>query len=448
MSQSISKLLLSISRRPAFLSLAGNGVSALLGLLTVGLLARWMDADGFGRWIIFQTVLSFFDTFRTGFLLNGMICYAAAAPPDGFRRWAGAAWQLSLALTVVVGASFVIFAYITGELNRNNDLISSAWWLLLNATVGLPGAVATWLLHTKARFKTLQFLRPTNQLLFIGCIGWGYVTHSLTDVYLYKTFALANGTLSLLTILTGWSQLKTLIGNPTNERRQLIGYGRFAMPTLLVSHLLRSSDTLLIGALLGPASVARYAVPQRLVELLEMPVRSVVVTAMPRLAQLNQQKRYAEWASVFHRGAGQLWVALLPVAVICFVFAEPLVVLLGGENRADSAILLRCFMGYAAFIPLERYSGIGLDVIGQPSRNLQKVLLMLTVNVIGDLIAIYIFHSPVAVALISIATFGTGLLMGYRWLGRYVPVSLGAVFRAAYAEVRQFLIQVRYATLR
>lgn len=448
MSQSVSKLLLSISQRPAFLSLVGNGVSALLGLLTVGLLARWMDGDGFGRWIIFQTVLTFFDTFRTGFLLNGLICYAAAAPPEGFRRWAGAAWQLSLALTVVVGACFVIFAHVSGELNHTTDFISSAWWLLLNATVGLPGAVATWLLHTKVRFKTLQFLRPMNQLLFIGGIAYGYLTHSLTDVYLYKTFALANGTLSLITILTGWSGLKTIISNPSDERRQLIGYGRFTMPTLLVSHLLRSSDTLLIGALLGPASVARYAVPQRLVELLEMPVRSVVVTAMPRLAQLNQQKRYAEWASVFHRGAGQLWVAILPVAIICFVLAEPLVVLLGGEKREDSAVLLRCFMVYAAFIPLERYSGIGLDVVGQPGRNLRKVILMLVVNVIGDLIAIYVFHSPVAVALISIATFGTGLLMGYRWLGQYVPVSLRAVFRTARAEVRQFLIQVRYATQR
>ena len=444
----MSKLLLSISQRPAFMSLAGNGVSALLGLLTVGVLARWMDTDGFGRWVIFQTVLGFFDTFRTGFLLNGLICYAAAASPDGFRRWAGAAWQLSLALTVVVGAGFVIFAYVAGELNHNNDLISSAWWLLLNATVGLPGAVATWLLHTKSRFKTLQFLRPTNQLLFIGFIGYGYLTHSLTDVYLYKTFALANGSLSLLTILMGWSELKTVLGNPTDERRQLIGFGRFAMPTLLFSHLLRSSDTLLIGALLGPASVARYAVPQRLIELLEMPVRSVVVTAMPRLAQLNQQKKYTEWASVFHRGAGQLWVALVPVAIICFVFAEPLVVLLGGEKRADSAILLRCFMVYAAFIPLERYSGVGLDAIGQPGRNLQKVILMLIVNVVGDLIAIYVFHSPVAVALISVGTFGTGLLMGYRWLGQYVPVSLGAVFRSAYAEIRQFMVQVRYATLR
>ncbi len=444
MNKSLSKLL-AVSQRPAVLSLAGNGVSALLGLLTVGLLARWMEAGAFGRWVIFQTVLTFFDTFRTGFLLNGLICYAAAAPTDRFRRWAGAAWQLAGTLTVVGGGGVLGFAYVTGELSQNTDLISSAWWLLLNATVGLPGAVATWLLHTKARFKTLQLLRPTNQLLFIGCIGWGYLTDSLTDVYLYKTFAVANGALSLLTMVMGWSQFQTLASNPADERRQLIGFGRFAMPTLLFSHLLRSSDTLLIGALLGPASVARYAVPQRLVELLEMPVRSVVVTVLPRLAQLHQQQRHAEWVGVFHRGAARLWVVLLPVAITCFIFAEPLVVLLGGDKRADSAILLQCFMGYAAFIPLERYSGIGLDAIGQPGRNLQKVGLMLLVNVVGDLVAIYIFHSPVAVALISMGTFGTGLVMGYRWLGNYVPVSLGAVFRAAHADIRHLIGQVWYA---
>ena len=447
MNKSLSKLL-AVSQRPAVLSLAGNGVSALLGLLTVGLLARWMEAGAFGRWVIFQTVLTFFDTFRTGFLLNGLICHAAAAPTDRFRQWAGAAWQLGGMLTVVVGGGVLGFAYITAELNQNTDLISSAWWLLLNAAVGLPGAIATWLLHAKARFKTLQLLRPTNQILFIGCIGWGYLTDSLTDVYLYKTFALANGALSLLTIVTGWSQLQTLVNNPVDERRQLISFGRFAMPTLLLSHLLRSSDTLLIGALLGPASVARYAVPQRLVELLEMPVRSVVVTILPRLAQLHQQERYAEWADVFHRGSARLWVVLLPVAITCFIFAEPLVVLLGGNKRADSALLLQCFMGYAAFIPLERYSGIGLDAIGQPGRNLQKVGLMLLVNVVGDLVAIYIFHSPVAVALISMGTFGTGLVMGYRWLGNYVPVSLGAVFRTAHADIRHFIGQVRYAALR
>lgn len=448
MSPSVRTLIRSVGQRPAFLSLAGNGISAVLSLLTVGLLARWMNADAFGRWVIFQTLLTFFDTFRTGFLLNGLIYHAAAARADAFRRWAGAAWQLSLGLTILVGGGFMLTAWIAGQLAMSTDILKSAGWLLLNATVGLPGAVATWLLHTKARFRTLQLVRPTGQLLFIGGIGWGYVSHTLTDDYLYRAFALANGTLSALTILTGWSQIRSLLDNPSGERRQLIRFGRFAMPTLLLSNLLRSSDTLLLGSLLGPASVARYTVPQRLVELLEMPVRSVVATALPRLAQLSQQKRYAEWADVFHRGAGQLWVALLPVAFGCALFAEPLVVALGGEARQDSAVLLRCFMGYAAFLPLERYSGIGLDALGQPARNLKKVAFMLVVNVLGDLVAILVFQSVTAVALISIGTFGTGLLLGYRWLGETVPVSLRGVFRAGYAELRQFMNQVRYAASR
>jgi len=438
----VSKLLTFIGRRPALLTLAGNGLSAGLGLLTIGLLARWMLPAEFGRWVVFQTVLGFFDTFRTGFLLNGLISHAAAARPDAFRRWAGAVWQLSLALTGVVGIGFVGTAYGANALG-SLEFVTPAWWLLLNVAVGLPGAVAGWLLHTQARFSTLQLLRPVVQLLFIGGIGYGYLTDALTAVDLYRMFALANGALSMLTILMGWCQLSTLTAPARLERRQLIGFGRFAMPTLLVSNLLRSSDTLLLGALLGPASVARYAVPQRLVELLEMPIRSVVVTVMPQLAQLTGPGRGAEWARVFNRGAGSLWIMLLPVTVVCFVLAEPLVVLLGGPDRADSAVLLRCFMLYAALLPLERYSGVGLDVLGKPGLNLQKVTLMLVVNVLGDLVAIYVFESPVGVALVSTATFGTGLLLGYRWLGRLVPVSLGTVFRAAGAEVRRLNTLIR-----
>ncbi len=428
-----------------FTTLTGSGLSAATRLLTFALLARWLSREAFGEWVLFQTYYTLFDTVRTGFQ-SAFVNHASGTDEPAFRRWAGAAWQLSLGLTAAANALLWVVAGGAAALGYAPGNPHLLGWFGLLSVVSLPNSLSDWTLYARRRFRFLQSLKLSVQLLFLLFIAAAWVGQRLSLGFLYGAFVAANGLVGAFTLASGWSRLSALGAGTGAERRALWQFGRFSTSTLMASNLLRSSDTLLIGALLGPAAVVLYNVPQRVIELLEMPIRSTVVASVPRLAALFGTP--TEMAAFFQKMAGRLWLVLLPVSLGCFVLAEPIVVWLGGTGYRDSAGLLRIFMVYTAFLPLDRYGGIGLDATRRPSLNLTKVAVMLAVNVAGDLVALLGFHSVTGVALASIGTFLTGLMLGYYWLGKAIPVTLSGTVRTGFREIRHWLRQVSYAGVR
>jgi hypothetical protein len=65
-----------------------------------------------------------------------------------------------------------------------------------------------------------------------------------------------------------------------------------------------------------------------------------------------------------------------------------------------------------------------LDIIGKPYLNFIKVLLMLLVNVTGDLLAIHYIGNIWGVAAVSILTFITGVIFGNYFLKKYLHHSV------------------------
>ncbi len=429
----------------AFVSLAGNGLSAVLGLVTLALLARVCSKEEFGKWILFLTVYSLTDTLRSGLILNALIRHLAAETTmPMIRRWAGASWQLSAAFLGLMSVLIFTVALVGSWLGYGAQWPALAGWIVGLSVVALPVNISGWLLQARSRFKAMQTVRVGVQLLFLICIAFGYYTKQLDSTYLLATYTLSHTLVSLGVLISGWAQVDTLREGTAQDRRTLLDFGRYSMGTLLVSNLLRSSDRLLIGALMGPEAVGIYSLPQRLIEVIEMPIRSIVITDMPRLAQLYANRSLVAWAAFFNQQAGRLWLLILPLSIGGLVAAQPLVNLLGGAEYGDSSNVLRFFMIYALFLPLERYSGVGLDVVNKPQQNLLKVTCMLVVNLIGDVVAIVVFKSVVGVAFVSITTFLVGLLLGFRFLRAYAPVSLLGSIQAGLATIQQFLKHVRH----
>ena len=69
-------------------------------------------------------------------------------------------------------------------------------------------------------------------------------------------------------------------------------------------------------------------------------------------------------------------------------------------------------------------TGIVLDSINKPEKNFYKVMIMAGANVIGDLIAVYVFKSLKAVAVVSIAFTILGILFGGYYLKKYADINM------------------------
>jgi O-antigen/teichoic acid export membrane protein len=188
--------------------------------------------------------------------------------------------------------------------------------------------------------------------------------------------------------------------------------------------------------MLGPAALAIYNLPQRLMEVIEIPMRSFIATAMPEMSIASNKNDKVSVADIMKRYAGVLTMAIIPISVAGLLSANIIVGLIGGGKyvHTEAANVFRIFLLFAAISPLDRFMGITLDIIHKPQLNFIKVLITLFVNIVTDIIGIYIFHSIYGPALASIFTFFVAIVYGYVALRKYLSFSVPEIIKFGYTE--------------
>jgi O-antigen/teichoic acid export membrane protein len=243
--------------------------------------------------------------------------------------------------------------------------------------------------------------------------------------------------------MMGWAGFRYFFSYTRSVVIDIFHFGKFSMGTLLGSNLLRSSDTFIIGlSTLGKEGVAKFNVPARLLEIVEMPLRSFAVTALPQFARQYADGNYEALKYEFERKAGMVFYLLFPISLICLIFADYIVLLIGGEGYADAALTLRFFASYMAILPLDKFSGVMLDTINKPNLNFYKILIMLFVNISGDFIAIALFGNVESVAVASTATFLAGMIYGYIQLKKHMNISFRNLLRLGWIDYRGYIFRI------
>jgi len=248
---------------------------------------------------------------------------------------------------------------------------------------------------------------------------------------------------SLTAILAGWAKIKAIPARTRECIKELINFGKYSVGTSISSYLLRSSDTLIIKFMfVNPTVVAIYYLPQRLNEIIEIPLRSFISTALPAMSAAihRDDKRHATF--IMKKYAGILTVLLIPVSIAAIIGADLAIGLIGGKNyvNTNAANIFRIFMSFAILLPVDRFFGITLDILNKPQINMTKVILMLIVNVVGDFAGIYITHSLYGVALSSIFTFLVGIIYGYWMLKKYLNFTMMDIFKLGVIETKLIIM--------
>jgi O-antigen/teichoic acid export membrane protein len=409
------KLIGKVLQSNTFFSLLGNGLSAIMGLLLFRLLATNFTQEDLGRWQVFIVGFALMDVIRSGLLQNGLITrYAKAKSDDERQILQGTAWYMAL----ISSAILIILCWIAGGIfyvikYQQESINMVLIFLPLTTLFSLPGTMGTFVLNALGKIKMMVWVRIAIQTIFLSGVYFSN-NYSLNNVgFWFVSGYLASG---LVSIIMGWTNPMLVRHKNKATLKDLTNFGKYSMGTSVGSIMLRSSDVFLLGSFLGPASVAIYAVAQKLVEIVEMPMRSFTQAVVPKLAHLYQNNDKEKFKIEFEKNAGLLFWMVLPLCLLCFIFPYQLVELLGGSKYHESAEVLRLFSVYMALMPLDRYTGIGMDLMNIPEANFKKVNLQLLVNVIGDIIVILLFASVWWVGFISIFTYGSGILLGMRIL--------------------------------
>ncbi|CAN5464576.1 hypothetical protein BH09BAC6_BH09BAC6_28670 [soil metagenome] len=418
------------------LSLASNAVMPVVGMVTVGLLARNLSKPDFGNWIFFLITFTLANTFRTGFLQTSLIKFYAGAEKQRALTVAGSAWFVGFGLTVLLGL-ISLGAYIFYHGHPATEL-TIKWFAIIYFST-LPSSIAMWLLQAEEKFGRVFFLMLTSQLSFlIGIVILMFLHQTNFNIVIHVYFSCVVFT-SLFAVVCGWAQFISIKNNTWACMKELIHFGKFSVGTSISSYLLRSSDTFVIKFMFAdPAVVGIYYLPQRLMEVIEIPLRAFIATGLPAMSAAAQRNDKKQVTHIMKKYAGFLTITIVPVAVAAFIGADLVVALLGGQKFAGSeaANVFRIFMCFAILLPVDRFFGITLDIMNKPHLNMIKVLLMLGVNVVGDIAGVYLFHTLYAVAISSIFTFIVGVVFGYVALKKELDFSVKDIFTLGFAELR------------
>ncbi|HWK99486.1 MAG TPA: oligosaccharide flippase family protein [Parapedobacter sp.] len=419
------------------LSLLSNGSNAFIGMVTLTVLFRHLTLDAMGEYGFFLTVLLFFDTFRSGFISTAFINYYAGYSGAKKDQTAGAAW-------IIAGCITLISLLVSGLAHFVVDFVEdSSVRLFLNYfgviyTLSLPFFMANCVLQAQQQFGKLLIINLCNQgalLAFILIVIFAGHIDVNTVIYCYMA---ANLFSSMIALLCGWTLISKMRSATRNAINELFNFGKYSVGTNMTATLMSVFGTVVIKFLLGAPALAVYNAGSKLVQIVELPLRSLVYAALPAMSERYNTGDKRGVVSMMERYIGVFTLALIPVCLLTIVFSDWAILLLAGEKYVDTAApnILRIYMLITLLFPAERIIAMTIDVFKLPKINFMKVLVMVTVGSLAGFIGIYVSESIYAATLPSAVSVVIGLIIALAAINRHgYPVSFLAMMRQGAVDI-------------
>lgn len=433
------KKLVQIANNNKTLSLLGNAASAALAFLSIAILARTLSTNDFGIWNIYILTVTFLELFRAGFIHTTLVRFLSAHDSEKQHQTIGSGWVIGLALTGIMSILPFMVPYIyPAILEREGTSLFIRYFPLLNL-VTLPHYFAAWILQARNRFGTILTLR----LLLLGTFTVSLVLHFFYRFDLEQIIQLhllSNTLGSLISIIAGWSGI-IYIGKAAQKHIwELFHFGKYSMGTLVGSNLLRNSDIYIINFTVNTSAVGIYSIPQRVIEIIEIPLKSFTATVLPEMSKAFHQNDIESVKNSLYRYIGAVTLFLVPVLAGVFLFSELFLLLLGGKQYTEYGYLVKLFAIYCLFLPLDRFIGLTLDVINKPHLNFIKVIVVIVANCISDY---YVLTSTGGdlwyLAWANFGVFLSGIVLGYILLNQHLRLEPARIITSALDVTKEYL---------
>jgi len=424
------------------LSLASNAVMPVVSMVTVSLLARNVAERDLGNWILFLITFTIANFFRGGFLQTSVVKFYSGATKQRADNVAGSAWFIGLAITLGLSIISLLF-YIFYKGEPSTDMTIKWFSIIFFST--LPSSIALWVLQAEERFGRIFLLQMIHPITFFLAIVGLIILHQGHFQQIIYAYCFSAMLASLVSILAGWAKITSIRNKSKACVKELMNFGKFSVATSLSSYLLRGSDTFIIKFMfVDPSFVAIYYLPQRLMEVIEIPLRSFTSTALPAMSAAIQRKDKQYMTHILKKYAGILTMLLIPVTIVAFIGADLIIEIIGGRKfvPTEAGNVFRIFLCFAILLPVDRFFGIALDILNKPQQNMIKVILMLVVNIAGDFIGIYLTHSIIGAAIASVFSFLVGVIYGYWALKRTLHFKMRDILKLGFSETRMLTMGV------
>ena len=324
------------------------GAGLLYGLHVV--LARWMEAGGYGTYVFAISWTSFLAQFGKLGLPNAALRFIPEYRTNQERGLLRGFLQTSRGLILAGTAGLALLATVVALLVPTGDWPLSALLVgfALTPLMGLfsfETQVLRALDHYAWSYAPNYVFRPLATGLGVGLLLWGTGSVSPLSVLLWS------GVVFLMMVgLQQWGVRRVLAAGSTTPERHPRRWLQIALPLLLTGGfqlVLRKTDIFLIGMLVGTDEVGIYFAALRTAQVATFSSFAVDAVAAPEVSRLYHGESDHLQSTVSSLAHWYFWPTLA-VALGLTVLAEPILSLFGAAFTTGVPILL-AFMGALVF---------------------------------------------------------------------------------------------------
>ncbi len=387
------------------------------------LLVRFLDKETFGVWVIYMTISSIIEITRIGFIKNALIKYYIDYTSERGSFQTGSL-LLSLSFSVLIAILIVVSRGAIVHIWKTELLLSLLYYYLFILLFDWLYFHIYFLIQANFDFRgslILTFIR--NGIFFVTVlISYIFSLHfSITTFVLFQIMALFLSTIGAVVL---YGNLLTISKFNFRQFMLLWNYGKFNVGTSLSGISFNTLDKLMIGGLLNTVLVAMYDTAMRIVTIAEVPVTALGYIFFPFTSKHVSENKDPKINKIFEETTGILLAIIIPIIIITVVFANFLIILLGGRDYSDAANIMRFGIFVIIFWPFNRQFGVTMDAIGKPRVNFYLNLVTSLINAV----MYYIFISKFGVYGAIIASLFTNFI-SFLYIQHYLSENYKVKFK-------------------
>lgn len=367
---------------------------ALFGFFSFVILVRLLSVPDFGAWVLYTSFIAVIELLRGGFIKNPLTRRFLSTEPKEHPSVIGAALLVNLLLFVILATAVAVLAEPVSIWMDAPVLEPLCYLYVPNAFFNTFFLHYTTLQEAHLNFKASFWAYFTQKglfffylivILFLG----DSVTVTLTDLAIVQIIAMA-----MSSGVSLWFSRNYSIHRIMWDRSHLLAilnHGKYSFGTNISSVLLNNIDSWMLGSMLSPAAVAIYNPALRITRLVEIPMQSVSAITYPKLVQKDVGVSLTNAKHLYEQSVAIILAVMLPIVIVVVVFANPIVVLIAGDDYEAAATVLQITMLYGLLAPFNRQFGITLDAIGKAELGFYFVVASAVVNTVLNFIMIQRF---------------------------------------------------------
>ncbi|MEM9338656.1 MAG: oligosaccharide flippase family protein [Bacteroidota bacterium] len=381
----IRKLKNSYWLKSGSISLVTRTSMMFFNYLNFTLLARLLEKNEFGTWVIFLSIVKISESVRTAFVYNPLLRFLNSEDDVHHEKIRTASFKLnfivSLGFCMLIALSVVTMRFFSSGGRVISDM-------LLISTIAIVSF--TFFSHfnfiQESRFRFVSTLISSllqNAVLSGYLLIYFYSSYEVSLISATWIFTLGYVISSLCSVtFSGYKSFPKLRLEVKDWMKKLSAFGKYTFGTNLNSMLSKSSKEWFLSAMVGNVAVASFAPALRVVTLFDVPLNALSSVYYPKVITAFEEKGRNAAREMYEKTTALVFIFMCPFVIATFLWADDVIYLLVGPEFSDTAPLLKIIVLTALLAPFQRQFGITLNAVGK----VRITFIFMLWNSIGTLI--------------------------------------------------------------